>query len=411
MMHQTDYAAFTIETTSELLRLLSAGQWPDLLNIQDSAELGSIFNHSMSSLDVALGSVLKTLKEETVLSPHQFNFGEFQELSRSTVQGIQSLIERDGKPLLTRDWKPPGFQLVKDVSLAKFFSLGAAATVASVVKPPDTYSVSVDSSSASSETQVVLKSLIDILDRLTTESVKASLRLARLDIRNSSVVNALMEPTSAWKVSASTLLDKVRDLFQTNDSVSLADVGACELAANNSLRDVIHLSSALRSGHLIAEEEAVFHAFSPEAADAWQGVSSLARLVRATDGDEEDLNYYARATSIEKMLAEAVDNGPKLSLAYTKVSALEKSLATRSKEIAVQNARLAELEQLLAKTSNLPARKTLEASTLEEISKIKEENRVVSQSCGVSMSRHHDNLCKYSRRKAYRGYGRLATTS
>lgn len=379
MLLQSEYAAFTIETTSELIRFLSASQWPDLLTSQASAELGSVFNHSLSSLDMALGSVLKSLKEETVLSPHQFNFGEFQEISRTTIQSIHSLVEHEGKPLLSGDWKPPGFKLVNDAAAAKFSCLGAAAAIGSVIKPPDTYSATVDSSPVSIDTQLVLKSLIDILDRLTTESLKTSLRLARLDVRNNSVVSDLESPTSAWRASSSKFLDTVREIFSTKDVLSRADVSICENAANSALRDVIQLSTSLRSAHLIAEEENSFHPFSPEAFDAWQGVSSLALVVRKTDGDEEDLNFLARAKSIERLLAEAVDNGPKLALANTKVSSLEKSLATRSKEIAVQNARLAELEQLLAKTSSLPARKSIEASTLEEISKLKEENRVVSK--------------------------------
>ena len=57
------------------------------------------------------------------------------------------------------------------------------------------------------------------------------------------------------------------------------------------------------------------------------------------------------------------------------------SLSSRSKEIAMQNARLSELEKLVAKSSANPlARgKTAELKASEEINSLKEENRVVSE--------------------------------
>jgi len=68
-----------------------------------------------------------------------------------------------------------------------------------------------------------------------------------------------------------------------------------------------------------------------------------------------------------------------------KVASLEKSLGTRSKEIAMQNARLSELEKLLAKTSAKPspAKMTQAVKSSEELTSLKEENRVLMEAMDV----------------------------
>ena len=94
----------------------------------------------------------------------------------------------------------------------------------------------------------------------------------------------------------------------------------------------------------------------------------------------EDVNFLIRARSIEQSLEQAVEKEPKLALANAKVASLEKSLNLRSKEIAMQNTRLSELEKLLARTSAQPATpliKSAELTSSEEINNLKQENRVV----------------------------------
>lgn len=57
-----------------------------------------------------------------------------------------------------------------------------------------------------------------------------------------------------------------------------------------------------------------------------------------------------------------------------------KALALRSKEIAMQNARLSELEKLLAKTNAQPSPriKSSDMSSSAEVNSLKQEIRVVS---------------------------------
>jgi hypothetical protein len=64
---------------------------------------------------------------------------------------------------------------------------------------------------------------------------------------------------------------------------------------------------------------------------------------------------------------------------------LEKSLSLRSKEIALQNARLSELEKLLAKTNAQPSARIVssQAVSSEELNALKQENRVLEEAMDV----------------------------
>jgi hypothetical protein len=90
------------------------------------------------------------------------------------------------------------------------------------------------------------------------------------------------------------------------------------------MRELAKFSSALRAANLTVESGEGYHPFSPEAKDAWEGISSLARTMRSIDGDADDVNYLIRAAVLENQLTEGVESGPKLSLANTKIGSLEK---------------------------------------------------------------------------------------
>jgi hypothetical protein len=64
---------------------------------------------------------------------------------------------------------------------------------------------------------------------------------------------------------------------------------------------------------------------------------------------------------------------------------LEKSLSLRSKEIALQNARLTELEKLLAKTNSQPSSRIVSSQSLssDELNSLKQENRVLEEAMDV----------------------------
>lgn len=392
MIHQAEFATLVVEASSDLLRFLSAGQWPDLLNPDSSTELGSMLGHSISELDSALGLVLKSMKEEGVLTPEQSSIDSLRQTVQTTIQNLRNDIEREDGTSLSSSWNPPGWQLLKDASTAKFTCMGATASLSLVVNE-------VGNTSAPPG----LVSLYNRLEQASAQSVNVCLRLANLDVNSDGVVDELSKVAAEWKNKSAVVFSAIQGLL-----LSQGDMETCVQAADSALQNLSRLSSLLRFSNLAPNEDESFHALSPEATDVWEGVSSLSRSVRAVDGDEEDVNYLLRARAIEHQLGEAVEDVPKLSLANVKLASLEKvslllrqmgvelangsltrchfsfrffqNLSTRSKEIAMQNARLSELEKLLAKSNSgaLGRGTASDLKSSEEFNSMKEENRVVS---------------------------------
>lgn len=379
MIHQSEVAHVAIDVSGDLLWLLSAGQWPDIVGPEASAELGAIMGHSMNELDMVLGNVLNTLKEEGVLSPHQSNIGAFKQTVVSTMQTLRSHVEHDGETLVPMHWKPPALRLFRDASRAKYSSLGCYGAVASVLNYGD--SVKTPEMVAKSKILVkALKRLLRKLDKASAEAAKSCLRLATLDVQDDNIVADISGVAGRWRAAADDLMGNIFNMISSEEGITPDQLHACEVATDEVVRLVSQFAAVLRTANLNVTEDQRFHPFSPEVADVWEGVTLLARSIRAADGDEEDINYLIRARAIEQSLEQAVEKEPKLALANAKVASLEKSLSLRSKEIAVQNTRLSELEKLLARTSAQPSAriKSAEITSSEEINNLKQENRVVS---------------------------------
>jgi len=145
------------------------------------------------------------------------------------------------------------------------------------------------------------------------------------------------------------------------------------------------LTAFFRSRHIEGHGRTQEALLSPETSDPWTNVVSAARKVRSMNGDADDLNYLERGRNLEEQLSLAVENDAKLSIADAKVKSLEKNLATRSKEISMQNTRLQELEALLSKTPGSPATKPPQKSIAptEEANELKEEIRVLNEAVEV----------------------------
>jgi dynactin 1 len=379
MIHQSEVAHVAIDVSGDLLWLLSAGQWPDIIGPDASAELGAIMGHSMNEMDMVLGNVLNTLKEEGVLSPHQSNIGAFKQTVISTMQTLRSHIEHDGETLVPMHWKPPALRLFRDASRAKYSSLGCYAAVASVLN----YGESVRTTEMVEKTKVLvnaLKQLLRKLDKASAEAAKSCLRLATLDVQDDSIVADISGVADRWRAAADDLLGNIFSMISSEEGITPDQLHACMAATDEVVRLVSQFAAVLRTANLSVTDDHRFHPFSPEVADVWEGVTLLARSIRATDGDEEDVNYLLRTRAIEQSLEQAIEKEPKLALANAKVASLEKSLNLRSKEIAVQNTRLSELEKLLARTSAQPGPriKSAEMTSSAEINNLKQENRVVS---------------------------------
>lgn len=379
MIHQSEVAHVAIDVSGDLLWLLSAGQWPDIIGPEASADLGAIMGHSMNDLDLVLGTVLNTLKEEGVLSPHQSNIGAFRQTVVSTMQTLRSHIEQDGESLVPMHWKPPALRLFRDASRAKYSSLGCYAAVSSVLN----YGESIKTAEMVERTKILvkaLKTLLRKLDKASAEAAKSCLRLASLDVQDDSMVADISGVADRWRAASDDLLGNIFNMMASEEGITPEQLGACEAATDEVVRLVSQFAAVLRMANLNVVSDNRFHPFSPEVADVWDGVTLLARTIRSKDGDEDDVNFLVRARSIEQSLEQAVKKEPKLALANAKVASLEKSLNLRSKEIAVQNTRLSELEKLLARTSTQPSPriKSAEMTSSEEINSLKQENRVVS---------------------------------
>eukprot|EP00535_Pseudo-nitzschia_heimii_P004754 CAMPEP_0197182238 /NCGR_PEP_ID=MMETSP1423-20130617/6262_1 /TAXON_ID=476441 /ORGANISM="Pseudo-nitzschia heimii, Strain UNC1101" /LENGTH=1365 /DNA_ID=CAMNT_0042632627 /DNA_START=185 /DNA_END=4282 /DNA_ORIENTATION=- len=383
MIHQSEVAHVAIDVSGDLLWLLSAGQWPDILSTEASSELGAIMGHSMNELDIVLGTVLNTLKEEGVLSPHQSNIGAFRQTVVTTMQTLRSHIEQDGESLVPMDWKPNALRLFRDASRAKYSSLGCYAAVASILNTGDAIKSNEEKLKAK-EFIATLKPLLKKLDQAASEAAKSCLRLAKLDVLDETIVSSLSEAAEIWRVSSDDLLGNVYNMLLAEDGLTSESVGACEAATDEVVRVVSHFATVLRSANLTDADDNKFHPFSPEIADVWEGVTMLAKTIRSKDGDEDDVNYLVRAKTIENSLEDAVESVPELSLAKTKMSSLEKSLALRSKEISMQNARLSDLEKMLARSNAQPASRLVASqASSEEVKSLKQENRYLSEAMDV----------------------------
>lgn len=376
MIHQSECAHVLVETGSGAIRLLAAGQWPDLLSEQASADLGGLIGLTMPEVEVMLRALLKSLKEEGVIDTHQSHVDALRQVSKNVKHEFESeLYNRPGKASLPKDWKPPGMELFEHATKIKFSSLGAASAVA----------VACRNEVSAGAVAVQLKRLLGKLDSLSSEANHVCLRLASLNLQNTSDISTLSVGTGNLCAACDELLESTRNVLLEGDGILMNELKAIDVTVEAAAKLMSQVSSVLRATKLNNQENGVFHPLSPEAQDSWYSLSRLARKVRAIDGDSEDINFLMRARSIEHRMADAVANEPKLSLANSKVSSLEKSLATRSKEIAMQNARLSELEKLLTKSSAKPSPVKISSAvkSSEELNGLKEENRVLMEAMDV----------------------------
>jgi dynactin 1 len=384
--HQAEFALEISQISSKFIRLLVAGQWPDHMSADASTELGSLLGHTLSELDVALGETLQSLKEEGRVTVEQSNIELLRQMAHNAIQSLESNLERKTGGLVSPDWTPPGLELMKNMSISKFSCLGAAASLSSVIHGSDR-AVVVNSS---------LNKLYGKIEQCSSQVSSISLRLVNLDITNDKLVMEVEELISALTADSRVLLETVKDVL-----LSTGGAKPCEAAVDSSLRGLVKISAILRASKLNANEDGSYHAFSPEADDTWERLSGLARDVRAVDGDVDDVNYLLRARQVEQRLDLGIENEPKLESAVTKISSLEKvrflvyslivayllltsrissqNLSSRSKEIAMQNARLSELERVLSKSNESSAvrGRSLDFKSSEEYNSLNEENRVV----------------------------------
>jgi dynactin 1 len=307
MFHQTEYALDIVNVSSGLIRYLAAGQWPDLLSPEVSSELGALLSHSMLDLDLVLGNVLQSMKEEGALIAEQSNIERLRQATKNTFHQLETDLDREEGPLVPTDWNPPGLNLLKEVSLSKFSCMGAAAMLSSVINAED-------STEAASLNEIYNK-----VEQCGVQASSACLRFSNMNITGESMVSNFANLVSSVTKDSSLLLQSVQEVI-----IAGGDVNTCEAAVDSALRSLTQLSAALRAANLNPTEEGSFHPLSPEADDVWDRLSALFKTVREIDGDGEDVNYLIRSRQIESSLTTAVENEPKLHNAESKIANLEK---------------------------------------------------------------------------------------
>ena len=402
MLHQAEFASMAIDASSDSLRLLAAGQWPDLLTHEVSSDMGSVIIHSIAELDSNLSDQLKLLKQEGVLSPLRSSLADLKQSIHNTRLEVFATTDEAGNLLIPENWAPPGLQALKSLSAGRFSLLGAAAVVSSSVSPIE------------DDTPVATPRSIGSMLSLAKQNCDSILSICRavsgLQLDDDETLDSLNHLAGQYTEKSSTFAEIVKTSFAS--SVSEDDV----LSSMTALEDVgdvaRQLSALIRRAELDenTSENSRFHYLSPEFGDSWKGVTEVVSQFRGVDGDPEDVNFLTRAREIEHFLSEAVENGPKLEVAETKISRLEKvsrylsegasvrfaltkpfcqSLSSRTKEIAIQNTRIHELEGLVSKvpTTYVSAKTT---SVSADTSKLEEEVRTLTEALDVMSAKNEE---------------------
>ena len=308
VFHQTDFGRVIAEMAADIIRLLAAGQWPDLLSTEASTQLGGIVGHNILELDEAFGVLLKTLKEEGSLAVEQTSVGALQLTAQKSILAIRAEMERDDKPLVESSWNPPGWSLMRDVAIAKSTCFGTAAAVSMIL----------DSNTQSGKTQTELNLLYSAIEQTTSLVTSVAWQLRNLDLMDAKEVGGLSTACSNFLSEAISLKEGVKDLL-----MSSGDIEICKAASIRTLHLINKIATELRSKVTNISEGEAYHPLSPEHDDHWGGVTTLVRSIRSMDGDSEDVNFFLRAKAMEHRLSDAVDNEPKLQLATAKITGLE----------------------------------------------------------------------------------------
>lgn len=451
MVHQTRFSLLAVSTSSDAMHVLAAGQWPDLLTPEQSAELGCLAGRTIGGLDATLLGHLTLLKEEGFLSPHRSNLATLKQGSRNAravLLGVGDYKEQKEKEkkkknekeegeegdvgddkkdgtttVIPRGWSPPGLEALKSAASARFACLGAAASLAVAIVPPED---EITDNGTTSVLCVALGSTVSSLDRICTEASTVGARLARLDVPAAAVgegdggfMHDITALASQWMKTSITLFEFIASRMLSNGNVTQSDISECKSFVDCTTLALGKLTSRLRSAcpdgdgdsNTFGGEElkdgkgnvSRVHALSPETLDPWLGITDLVNKVRnVKEVDGQDINYLTRARTLEGRFSTAIENNAKLSIASARVGSLEKSLAMRNKEVALQNSRLSELENLLMQTdaasavaSTTPVNDGISHSKSsnvpsEEVGALKEEIIVLSEAMEVMQTQVGD---------------------
>jgi hypothetical protein len=361
-----------IDASAACNTLLLTSQWPGVLSIEDSREVGSAAVGPVAIVDNNLSALLRSLKEEDQLSPHR---SSVDALIQSTQEMKLALIDNAGGSFVPDDIRKNSCcSLVRDATCAKFTTQAAFAAIAAAVRHAQ--------SDNEKDVSTPLSRVVEKMERATKEIDRAMPLVAVVSYLNNDAAAAAAKEASNWKATALAFLLSLQGVFK-DEKILINPISESESAAETMLQTVFRLSALLKEAGLSGKEGVMLHYLSPENSDPWQGLSAVAKEEL---GDEADgaLLFHKRAEKVEQMVANAFESESIVSVIRAKTDSLEKTLASRSQEIAMQTARMAELEKLLAQASVAdpkvasPQKPKQDAASLEALAKLTEENRVVS---------------------------------
>jgi len=391
MIHQTKFTQLAIETSSECLRLLSISQWPDLLSSHSSVEFSIALSHAIPPVDSAISEQLLKLKEEGVLSPHRSNLNILQQTLRDALSSVNGAVDGDGNPLIPSGWNPPSLYVLTYISSVKFYCFGTASILASLLSTEDGTNLE--------EKSAFVSNIFTHVNNIGVKVSQTCDEMITLDITDIEGFNSLQKIVSELKHSSFEMFTFSESLFSSGQ-----DIYSSRLLELKNKADIVHsllgkvmsLVRTLNSDGNIHQESKdlssleLVESLSPETSDPWESIVKLARKLRSSEGDADDINYLIRGKALEEQLSVAVENDAKLSISNSKVRSLEKNLATRSKEISMQNGRLLELENLLSQTSksteNISVKSTPQKISNVSDQELKEEVRVLNEAMEVLQS-------------------------
>jgi len=318
MTHQALFASMTIEAATDALRLMAAGQWPELLSQEMSTDLGSVVVHSIADLDLTLSEQLKLLKTEGVLSPLRSSLSDLDQSVRNTRLALFSATDESGNTVIPENWKPPGFEALKSLSLGRFACLGATAVISSAVSPME--------DTENEPPPATPQNLADVLTKAKQSCdsmIEVSKSFAGLQLTDTDTLESLADLSSQYQSSSLALFECVKTTFE-GQSITSDEMNTISVLLEQVLTAVRSLSALARKAELGDADSTSHHYLSAEYGDSWGGVTEIVSQVRSVDGDSDDVNYLMRARAIENHLTEAVENEPKLDAANTKIASLEK---------------------------------------------------------------------------------------
>ncbi len=375
--HQTKFAKLAIDVSSECLRLLSFSQWPEMLSPDASVHFSIAVSQSIPQLDVTISEQLLRLKEEGVLSPHQSNLSSLTQALQMVRASLDDILDENEEPMLPQEWAPLTLNILNKLSLSKYACLGSASILASIINTDDSVQ---GPEQRCAFVYVVFEKMHHLCKQLQSASDYVSLiQCANEDVKQSLSQVVLDLSTRSWD-----LFSFIKTLLSKNQ-IFVSDIDEVQSKIQSTSNVAGKLLTLLRSQKKEDIEGSKVEAIlTPETSDPWEAVKTVvAAKIRSTTDAMEEINYIMRGRKLEEQLSIAIENDAKLSIANSKIRGLEKNLATRSKEISMQNSRLIELEGMLSKTATIAATTQASSQLSGNSQELREEIRVLNEAMEV----------------------------